>query len=171
MVEVSTDEGKEFVSLKGTTEFKRVIKRHVDQLEDEARTLRYDELIKKLKDVLRFCVPVVMSQPPSVKSPESIEADLTEFLDLLKKHEKFNDLFFVDDGSDTTLTSHSTSTLPTSASRNFRVSKWSSTSVLKRTEERIPWTFLQVRVCTLTRGRAKNSCSEYYIMCKYLLIL
>ena len=149
MLDVSTDEGKEFVSLEGNDGFKRVIKRHIEQLEEEAKSLRYDELIKKLKDVLRFCVPVVMSPPPPVKSPQSVEADLTKFLDLLKKHEKFNDFFFVDDGSDITLTSHSSSTLPTSSSRNFRICKWNSASVLKRAEERIPWTFLQVRVCTL----------------------
>ena len=118
--------------------------------------------MKKLRDVLRFLVPVLKSEPPPSSTQETLEKGVEEILTLLHSHEKFSEFFITESGNESFLMSSSTSItfspppnssnqitsgsslMSVSSSRSFRAPQWNSDDVLKKVEERIPWCFLQV---------------------------
>jgi glucocorticoid receptor DNA-binding factor 1 len=157
-----TKEGQEYILLLGTHSCKAAIRRHLNRLRQAATDQRQGELMKKLRDVLRFLVPVLKSEPPPSSTQETLEKGVEEILTLLHSHEKFSEFFITESGNESFLMSSSTSItfspppnssnqmtsgsslMSVSSSRSFRAPQWNSDDVLKKVEERIPWCFLQI---------------------------
>ena len=97
--------------------------------------------MKKLHDVLKHCVPKLEPLPEG--ESQDLEDDKKRMLELVTSHEKYKSFFLDDVG----VQKKSQSSLPSSSSSLRGFSKlWCCDAVLKKEEERVPWSFLMVRM-------------------------
>ena len=138
---IITPEGKEYVRLQGTKATKTVICHHLSSLRNAKEVERQGELMKKLHEVLKHCVPKL--EPLLEGESQDLEDEKERMLELVTSHEKYES-FFLDD---VVGQKKSQASLPSSSSplRGF-AKLWCCDAVLKKEEERIPWSFLMVRM-------------------------
>ena len=134
-----TPEGQGFIRLQGTRVTKTMIRNHLSGLRTVKEQQRQGELLKKLHEVLRLCVPV-LETPPEGESPgATVEDDKERLLQLVRAHEKFES-FFLDD---VPKSSQSSLSFGTSSHKGFS-KVWCTDAVLTKEVDKIPWSFLMV---------------------------
>ena len=139
-----TPEGKEFIRLQGTKTTKSVIRNHLSGLRTAKEAERQAELLKKLHEVLKLCVPTLEASPEGEPPDLPVEDDKERLLKLVRSHEKFES-FFLDDGEGQKSSHLSLSHTSASSFKGFS-KMWCTDAVLKKEEEKIPWSFLMVGI-------------------------
>lgn len=136
-----TPEGQEFIRLQGTKATKTIIRNHLSGLRTVKEQEREGQLLKKLHEVLRLCVPVLETPPEGEDQGATVEGDKERLLQLVRAHEKFES-FFLDDVQKSFQSSVS---LSTSSFKSF-FKLWCTDAVLTKEVDKIPWSFLMVRM-------------------------
>lgn len=140
-----TPEGQEFIRLQGTKTAKSVIRNHLSTLRTAREQERQGELLKKLHEILKLFVPTLEAPPEGGSPAATVEDDKKKLLQLVQSHEKFES-FFLDDVGEQKTSQLSLAHTSSSSLKGFS-KLWATDAVLKRDEEKIPWSFLMV--CTV----------------------